>query len=297
MTEEIDRIYDDNVALEKLKAGTKYERLAAIIFKFLNGDATVVHDVRVRADGMRTLHQLDVRLTHRGRERHVVVECRDYDTGEVEQADVMKFDSTLRQLGASGVMVTNTRFTKGARSYAEDESIVLAELRPATEADMENRIRTIVITLNIFSPAGDPKITFVASEPPGPDDDVETVREEALTADVMITLADGTTRSIREDLLGALSAAPLEVGTHAGQFRYDEPVGLSWGSTTSQIVGFDWEQDWISFPHEIRVESDDRIPLLLLRTLDGELDRIVSDRDLTQWQIGVDGTIEPRHRR
>ena len=75
MSSPVDLIYDRLIAEEKLKDGTKYERLAAIAFRVLTGQATV-HDLRLRgASGVR--HQIDAVV---GDERkHILVETKDYD--------------------------------------------------------------------------------------------------------------------------------------------------------------------------------------------------------------------------
>lgn len=57
MSEAIDLVYDRLVADERLKAGTKYERLAAIAFRHVTGRETV-HDLRLRG-GTGVAHQID----------------------------------------------------------------------------------------------------------------------------------------------------------------------------------------------------------------------------------------------
>jgi hypothetical protein len=57
MTNNLDLVYDRLVADEKLKRGTRYERLIAIVFKILDSSAVVIHDVRLRAPGKKSVHQ------------------------------------------------------------------------------------------------------------------------------------------------------------------------------------------------------------------------------------------------
>jgi hypothetical protein len=80
VTEGIDLIYDAAVASEKLKNGTKYERLTVIVFKILQDSAYVVHDMRLHGDGKETAHQIDVVISAGPQqERHrVLVECKDH---------------------------------------------------------------------------------------------------------------------------------------------------------------------------------------------------------------------------
>jgi len=60
MSEQIERIYDRLVADEKLKSGTKYERLAALVFQTLDRGSLVVHDVTLSGPGKEAEHQIDV---------------------------------------------------------------------------------------------------------------------------------------------------------------------------------------------------------------------------------------------
>jgi hypothetical protein len=53
MSEQIEHIHDRLVAAEKLKSGTKYERLAALVFQILDRAACVVHDVELRGPARR----------------------------------------------------------------------------------------------------------------------------------------------------------------------------------------------------------------------------------------------------
>ncbi|MCJ7989315.1 hypothetical protein MUB15_08400 [Priestia sp. OVS21] len=47
----MDLIYDQYVANERLKNGTKYEKLAAIVYKVLENQDVVIHDMRLSGVG------------------------------------------------------------------------------------------------------------------------------------------------------------------------------------------------------------------------------------------------------
>ncbi|MCY7674924.1 hypothetical protein [Bacillus safensis] len=47
----MDLIYDQYVSNEKLKNGTKYEKLAAIVYKVLENQDVVIHDMRLSGVG------------------------------------------------------------------------------------------------------------------------------------------------------------------------------------------------------------------------------------------------------
>jgi hypothetical protein len=69
----IEVIYDRNVAAEKLKHGTKFEQLTALVFQLLDADVTVEHDVKLRGDGKTTVHQIDVHVARGPKMK----QCRD----------------------------------------------------------------------------------------------------------------------------------------------------------------------------------------------------------------------------
>jgi hypothetical protein len=72
---ELDLVYDRLIAAEKLKRGSKYERLAAVVFADLEGRDTV-HDLRLRG-GSGVRHQIDV--TVGPDPKRLLVECKQYD--------------------------------------------------------------------------------------------------------------------------------------------------------------------------------------------------------------------------
>lgn len=141
MTEQIEVIYDAAVAAEKLKDGTKYERLTAMVFKILSENSYVVHDLRLRGDGKKTTHQIDV-VVSRGPSdtgHRILVECKDYGDGtKVGQEEILAFGGRLIQFPDSrGIFVSTVDYTTPARSYARDEHITLVQMRPFTDADSE----------------------------------------------------------------------------------------------------------------------------------------------------------------
>jgi len=156
MTEGVDLIYDAAIAIEKLKNGTKYERLTAIIFKILQESAYIVHDVRLRGDGKQTAHQIDVQISDRphGERHRILVECKDHEPEtKVDLSEIRDFNGALVQLQpARGIFVTTSDYTAPARSYARDENIALVVLRPFTEQDWEGRIREFHITRHAYYP-------------------------------------------------------------------------------------------------------------------------------------------------
>src|ERR1700722_11209233 len=134
MSEKIELVYDRLVAEEKLKAGTKYERLAAVAFRQLTGQ-TAIHDLRlVGSSGV--AHQIDAVV---GEQRsHVLIEAKDYDT-KIGLGVVRNFWGVVEDVRPSeAYIVTTEGFTKPAIQFAQAKGIKLALLRPPRDEDWAN---------------------------------------------------------------------------------------------------------------------------------------------------------------
>lgn len=151
MSDAIELIYDRNVADEKLKSGTKYERLAAIVFKILDEGSVVTHDVRLRGDAKKSLHQIDVSVQRAGTVRRLVIECRDKADAPIRLGAVRDFKGAVIQLDADAVLLATTRFTKPAQVYGDEEGIQLGTLKPFDpDTDWEGRVQRIVLHVTAF---------------------------------------------------------------------------------------------------------------------------------------------------
>jgi hypothetical protein len=156
MTERIDLVYDRLVASEKLKAGTKYERLAAIAFRILT-ERTTVHDLKLRGD-VGVAHQIDA-VVGEGRKR-ILIEAQDYDK-KVDLPIVRDFSAVVDDLRPDeAFVVTTVGFSDNAQRWAEAKGLMLALLRPLEgDADWGNLVRRINFRLQM-SAAGDPTVQW-----------------------------------------------------------------------------------------------------------------------------------------
>lgn len=163
----IEQVYDQYIAADKLKHGTKYERLAAIIFKLLHGDASrVLHDIRLVGDGKKTNHQIDVVVEQGGRLKRIIVECKEFDKNKKVPLKVARdFKGVCVQLQPhEAIIVTNNGFTKPALTYCREEQLVPLVLRPFLEEDWVGRIRGIELQLNLRG-VTEPKVEKIAVHP------------------------------------------------------------------------------------------------------------------------------------
>lgn len=120
----------------------------------------VRHDIKLEGlSGQQ--HQIDVYWEYRiaGTSHRVAIECKRY-AKKVGLDIVRGFSAVLDDVkGLSGVIVTTTGFTRGAKRFAKANHIGLKIARKAKDADYEGRIRGIGVQLNVIAP---PVVTGLA---------------------------------------------------------------------------------------------------------------------------------------
>jgi|GEM_PF-5760309 len=287
----IDLIYDRNVAVEKLKQGTKYERIAARVFQLLDNEATVIHDIRLRGAGKRTKHQIDVDITWNGRRERTIVECRDKTPGhKIGLDEARSFQTVISHLGARGVMVTTTAYTKGARDLAADEGIELLILRPFVEGDIEGRVTAIEMHVTMLKPI--PESVRVGCPPGTPEGEIGNVTV-ASTSFIVSGIEAGKTfcdlLMSMMDTSGGESTATLTV-----ERKFDQPIVIDEGGHQFSIaeIAVDYRVHAASFTQ--RIDAGDKIAELVLRSPTGDFDRVVFDKDLQKFELDDSGTVRNR---
>jgi hypothetical protein len=150
-----DDLHDKYDPILTTKAGTRYERLAAMVFKSLEDKKTVIHDVSLRGDDPEVKHQIDVTIERDGKTARTIIECKDFDiSGKDVGLDIIRnLRSVIEDTGADeGVVLTCNGFTEDARRYAKSKNIKLLILRAAEEADTEGRILNVTLNIIALSP-------------------------------------------------------------------------------------------------------------------------------------------------
>ena len=138
--------------------GKEYEQVVQKVFqsildqKFVK-NITVQHDVTLQ--GKSTTHQIDVywEFSDGISTYATIVQAKDYSSN-VSQDKLLTFKGVIDDLPnhPKGIFVTKTGYQRGAKAYAEANSILLYELRQPTDKDWEGYIRDISIKLTMFSP-------------------------------------------------------------------------------------------------------------------------------------------------
>jgi hypothetical protein len=149
-----DELHDRYHAILTTKAGTLYEMLAALVFKALEEKNTVIHDLKL-VGASDVAHQIDVTVETNGNKRRVLIECKDYDiSGDKIGLDIIRsFRSVLEDTQADeGIVITCNGFTSEAQKFAKAKDIKLVILRKFEDADMQGRIKTVVVNLIVQAP-------------------------------------------------------------------------------------------------------------------------------------------------
>jgi hypothetical protein len=138
-----DELHDRYYTLLSTKLGTRYERLTAIVFKYLDQNATVIHDIKLLVD-----NQIDVTIEHNGKQQRTILECKDMDVSgrKVGRSVIQKFHAVIADIRPDkAYVVTCNGFTRHAETYAKSKDIGLVVLREFQESDWDRHIRFLKI--------------------------------------------------------------------------------------------------------------------------------------------------------
>src|SRR5882672_8449581 len=109
-----DDIHDKYDPIDTTKAGTRYERLVAVVQKALDETAGVVHDVKLIGEDTQVKHQIDVTVARSGEARRVLIECKDYDVSgdPVGLGTIRDFYGVVDDVKPDeAIVITSNRFT------------------------------------------------------------------------------------------------------------------------------------------------------------------------------------------
>ena len=275
------------------KAGTRYERLAAMVLKHLHQAGAVVHDMRL-VGSSDVKHQIDVVVESQGGRRRLLVECKDFDvSGDKVGLDIVRsFFGAVEDISPDeAYILTCNGFTRDAEKFAAAKNIKLALLREFRDSDWEGRIKTIIVDLHIqlhprmrqldVSLSGEGKAQF-ERELEAAGHDPARVRSDA-----PLYLVDGADRQqFYEYLIAHGRAAP---GTALPHTRWAEAPAdrFQLQVTDCSPIPFQRFRGQIETPavetREIRV-GDNLTALLLFKGLGGE-EAVITDEALRSVTI------------
>jgi Restriction endonuclease len=295
MTEAIEVIYNRLVAQEKLKSGTPYERLAAITFHLLT-ERTTVHDLTLRGESD-VAHQIDVTVGEDGARKRILIECKDY-ADPVGLPEVRSFWAVVDDLKPDeAFMVTTERFTGPAAKFAAAKGIIAAVLRPPQEEDWKGIVRRIEITISMLVPHGDPAIEWRADPSVTAQEVAATPKGTARTDDLSLVDTHGVRRPAKGDIERVI-APPLDFeGEYVASHDFNDATWLQVGEVRPlKVIGFKSRQNWGHAVQEVVVGEGlaGLTAELALRSLDGTVHQVFSNRDIQRWTFDAAGRVVPK---
>jgi hypothetical protein len=306
MTDPVADLHRELFGSVPTKPGTAYERLAALILREIDADGSVRHDVRLSGTGKRTKHQIDVSLRRDDNELKTIIECR-YLFGQKGKKKITlgaarDFASVVRDLAPDEAwMLTTIGYTGPAETYANEQGIRLGILT----ARPQQGISRVEFRGQVGSPS-DLTITQWNIV-----DDAERARVEQMIEDqatnpppqrvsthseYFVDAAGKPTVSLFEvlDPIYQEIQRDLKEGLNQGTSALDKPRHILVGEVPVCVGGFHWEVELTYGRFDFTINLAKRIARLLLRMLDGSLDRRFAAGDLGVWAIDGEGNVIPR---
>lgn len=289
MARGIELIYNAAVADEKLKDGTKYERLTAIVFKILQESAHIIHDIRLHGDGKNTKHQIDVTISSdpAHQPQRILVECKDHAPGtKVGISEIRDFKGTLLQLKPDhAIFVATTEYTRSAKSYAREENINLVELRPFADDDQQEGSGEMDLTIHAYALGRPRTIDFKATgrrvdSPLASPIPLEPTPRDGAPYYNQNGVAQGMLSELLADWL--LESAPHEAPTdgrqeHSGSHVLPRSIWLALDGVLAEFASFDWKAPVLHGTTQVKVDVGNRIADLILRIVQLPHDVHLSD--------------------
>ncbi len=291
MTGHADIVYDRFVANEKLQSGTKYERLAAIVFRLLTED-TVLHDLRLRGE-VGVPHQIDVVVGDDANRRRILIEAKDY-TRNVDLPVVRDFSAVVADLEPDEAFVVSTvGFSANAVKWAKAKDLKLAIMRIPEDDDWGDLVKGIQHELNMSAPS-DPNVEWHVdrSEASRFANDLNPIGMRAIE-DVFTADSDGHLTpfgpilqpQIDAEYRGLKAGTP---GTLAGEHKFKGPTWLHLPDEAPiRVNGYSWTVKVVVATHTFRtgIGVGGLSAELVLRTLDGSIHRVFTNRQLANWNF------------
>ncbi|WP_405131670.1 restriction endonuclease [Paenibacillus sp. FSL H8-0317] len=297
----LEQIYNNLIANEKLKNGSKYERLAAVVYKVIDESDSVIHDLRLRGDGKTAQHQIDVTIEKSGISKRVLIECKEYNK-VIGIGIIRDFFGAIAQIKPDeAFVVTTVGYTKGAINLAKDEGIKLAILREAEDSDWDGLIRTIVLNMEVIM-MNTPAITWIASS----EEERERVyklleenwgdRTSASTLNEFLYDENFNVISNYQDalkpILNAAPKVPNQITKGKHEFESKKHVKIL-GHFVA-VKGFHYEFDSYSNETQSIIDDGGKVASLLFKVLENDSKYLIFEEEIEKWMFDEDGKVIPK---
>ena len=302
---QIDEFFKDIYGHSPKKDGTAYEMLAAAVVKLLSQDSCVKHDEQLRGLFSQTLYQIDVLEDAQGSKKFG--EAKDYTdrNAKVGRPDLQKLGGALPDLPVDGgIFYSATDYTKPAKKYAANSEqitgkpIELIHIRPSTEKDEEGRIKTIVFHLHILIPDYEKANFSPIWTLDGQTTLNRLVNEEKLSEHVSLELnefygSDGAVQKRISELTATNLGGSMNENAQASFWLPDCYVKV--GEHLIPIHGLTYDIPYSETVEQFEINANGTAKLLVKSEL-GELDKLITDNQLSSIEFDIDGNPQLKSR-
>jgi len=303
----MDEYFETIFGYKPTKRGTGYELLVSAVLKILNDAQDVTHNVVYEGKYSKDKYQIDALVENKL--ATIFIECKDYTERNkpTQRADVQKLAGALNNLDINaGILVSATGFTKPAIQYSEStklnpdaKEIELFLIRPSTEKDTEGVMLSLCISLDLETIDHENSKVI-------PIMDIKKVQEvlkrngykvgdqyNAITNRLL--KSDGTLYKYISEIVNDKTINPSVNGISSGEFCFDEDVFTCIYGELIQVDKLIYEirHKVTHIPEFVKIEDK---AILVVKSQDGQIDRIITEKQLKSIVFNSDGTIDYKGR-
>ena len=303
----MDEYFETIFGYKLKKRGTGYELLVGAVLKLLNATQDVTHNVIQEGKYSKDKYQIDALVKNKF--ATIFIECKDYTERNkpTQRADVQKLAGALNNLDINaGILVSATGFTKPAVQYSEStklnpnaKEIELFLIRPSTEKDTEGIMLSLCVSLDLETIDHENSKVI-------PIMDIEKVQEilkrngykageqyNAITNRLL--KSDGTLYKYISEIVNDKTINPSVNGISSGEFYFDEDVFACIYGELIQVdkLVYEIRHKVKNIPEFIKIKDK---AVLVVKSQDGQIDRIITERQLKSIVFNTDGTIDYKGR-
>lgn len=302
----IDNIFEEIFGYSPKKAGTAYERIAAIATYLING-GEVTHDAKLRGQFSETLYQIDVH--HQKEKSSSMGEVKDYTLQgkKVGRPDLQKLGGALPDLGKiqNGTFFSATGYTTPAKKYAEQaknivgKPISLYGLRPSTEFDEKGFVKEIRIKTHIILPLPENGTWLPHVTEEGQKKLLSLLKDDEDKIEIPMTVASFYNKKGEKSLT-------IEEITSQGYGEINENTGHSHGcfillghynkidGLLIEMRGLEYVIPYHHESKEIVITDDSKNRFVVLDQNEKPI-KIITDKKLRKYDFQEDGSINPKN--
>lgn len=303
----MDEYFETIFGYKPKKRETGYELLVGAVLKLLNATQDVTHNVIQEGKYSKDKYQIDALVKNKF--ATIFIECKDYTERNkpTQRADVQKLAGALNNLDINaGILVSATGFTKPAVQYSEStklnpnaKEIELFLIRPSTEKDTEGIMLSLCVSLDLETIDHENSKVI-------PIMDIEKVQEilkrngykageqyNAITNRLL--KSDGTLYKYISEIVNDKTINPSVNGISSGEFYFDEDVFACIYGELIQVdkLVYEIRHKVKNIPEFIKIKDK---AVLVVKSQDGQIDRIITERQLKSIVFNTDGTIDYKGR-